>query len=105
AEVSRGNTLGPSMAFFEANGTHNRTVIFKTGNEIITYDKSARFMPDVYRYVEPYKFKWRILPDTMSIGAVLCQRAETTFGNRKWIAWFAPDIPISDGPYKFGGLP
>ena len=27
------------------------------------------------------------------------------FGNRKWIAWFTPEIPISDGPYKFCGLP
>lgn len=24
---------------------------------------------------------------------------------RKWTAWFSLDIPISDGPYKFRGLP
>jgi len=26
-------------------------------------------------------------------------------GGRHWIAWFAPSIPISEGPYKFSGLP
>ncbi|PKP22106.1 MAG: GLPGLI family protein, partial [Bacteroidetes bacterium HGW-Bacteroidetes-22] len=24
---------------------------------------------------------------------------------RDYIAWFAPDLPISEGPYKFSGLP
>lgn len=27
------------------------------------------------------------------------------FGGRRWEAWFTPDIPYSDGPYKFCGLP
>ncbi|MGA9211116.1 GLPGLI family protein, partial [Kaistella sp.] len=28
-----------------------------------------------------------------------------TFGGRKWIAWFSKEIEISEGPYKFRGLP
>ncbi|WP_326982426.1 GLPGLI family protein [Chryseobacterium sp. MYb264] len=31
--------------------------------------------------------------------------ARTEFGGRKWIAWYSTDLPISDGPYKFHGLP
>lgn len=27
------------------------------------------------------------------------------FGGRIWTAWFAPEIKIADGPYKFSGLP
>jgi hypothetical protein len=34
-----------------------------------------------------------------------CQKALTTFRGRSYIAWFAPDIPLSAGPYKFRGLP
>lgn len=49
--------------------------------------------------------KWMIGTDTMEISGIKCQRAELFYGNRSWIAWFALDIPISDGPYKFGGLP
>jgi len=27
------------------------------------------------------------------------------YGGRRWEAWFAPDLPIPIGPYKFYGLP
>lgn len=50
-------------------------------------------------------FEWELQHDTMRIQNVLCQRATLSFGNRHWTAWFAPAIPIADGPYKFGGLP
>lgn len=34
-----------------------------------------------------------------------CQMATCNFRGRCWTAWFALDIPISDGPWKFSGLP
>ena len=34
-----------------------------------------------------------------------CQQAITTFCGRTWEAWFTRDIPVSEGPYKFYGLP
>lgn len=34
-----------------------------------------------------------------------CQIATCDFRGRHWTAWFAVDIPISDGPWKFRGLP
>ncbi|WP_372756264.1 GLPGLI family protein [Labilibaculum sp.] len=34
-----------------------------------------------------------------------CQRARCTFAGRDYIAWYTMEIPISDGPYKFHGLP
>lgn len=33
------------------------------------------------------------------------QKATADFGGRSWIAWFTKDIMISEGPYKFRGLP
>ena len=108
AESAKGNNLGPSMGFFQANGTHNSLVIFKDTNSIITYNNASRFIvpATIYRYTEPKaELHWTILEDTLSIGSVRCQKATVNFGNRNWIAWFAPSIPISDGPYKFCGLP
>jgi hypothetical protein len=32
-------------------------------------------------------------------------KATTSFAGRNYEAWFTPEIPISDGPYKFYGLP
>lgn len=34
-----------------------------------------------------------------------CKRAESYFRGRHWIAWFAVDILIKDGPWKLNGLP
>jgi GLPGLI family protein len=50
-------------------------------------------------------FNWQISPDTSVIHGFVVQKAECDFGGRKWIAWFCIDIPVSDGPYKFNGLP
>lgn len=50
--------------------------------------------------------KWNIESDSMKI--VLdheCQKATCIFRGRQWTAWFALDVPISDGPWKFCGLP
>lgn len=107
SESSKGNKWGPPMSFFVANGTHNSLVIFKTANDIITFDNPCRFVTsDIFSTKELRSaIVWKILNDTMNIGGINCQRAEANFGNRKWIAWFAPSIPVSDGPYKFGGLP
>ena len=33
------------------------------------------------------------------------QKATTTYGGRKWIAWFTNEIPLHEGPYIFSGLP
>ena len=34
-----------------------------------------------------------------------CQLATCDFAGRHYSAWFAPEIPLPFGPYKFGGLP
>ena len=108
AELTKGNSLGPSMGFFQANGTHNSLVVFKDTSTIITSEPASRFISPatVYKYTEPKsQFDWRILEDTISVGGILCQKATVNFGGRKWFAWFASSIPISEGPYKFNGLP
>jgi len=59
-----------------------------------------------YRYEEPYeKPEWEILPDTMNILGYNAQKATTSFRGRDYVAWFTMEIPISNGPWKFTGLP
>lgn len=48
---------------------------------------------------------WHLTQDTLTILNQLCQRATTSFKGRDYIAWFAPGIPISQGPWQFTGLP
>src|SRR5690606_32550615 len=48
---------------------------------------------------------WQLTTDTATVHGFLCQKATIEYGGRIWTAWFTPEIPISDGPYKFSGLP
>lgn len=54
---------------------------------------------------ETLNYQWKLHPEYISILNYKAQKATTDFGGRKWIAWFAKDIPFQDGPYKFKGLP
>lgn len=52
------------------------------------------------------KLDWQLdeVRDT-SILEYTCQKATCYFGGRNYEAWYTMEIPISDGPYKFNGLP
>ena len=48
---------------------------------------------------------WTLGTDTASILGHPCQKATCHWRGRDYEAWFATDIPIRRGPWKFGGLP
>jgi GLPGLI family protein len=50
-------------------------------------------------------FNWQLSGDTATSGDYKVQKSTCDFGGRNWIAWFCPEIPYSEGPYKFNGLP
>ena len=63
-------------------------------------------------YLQPYissepipEMDWNITSTTKKIGSFTTQLATTRFRGRNYNAWFTPEIPISDGPWKFSGLP
>ena len=58
-----------------------------------------------YNVSQKVHFDWKLHPEFSKILNLTVQKASTNFGGRKWIAWFAKEIPIQDGPYKFKGLP
>ncbi len=49
--------------------------------------------------------RWEILNDTLNILNFKTQKAKVNFRGRDYFAWFSTEIKISDGPYKFYGLP
>lgn len=48
---------------------------------------------------------WEITEETKKIDELNCYKAVGEFRGRKYTAWFAPEIPVSFGPFKFNGLP
>ena len=59
-----------------------------------------------YRYIESIPMQdWKILNQKKEVLGYSCQAATTTYLGRTYTAWFAPTIPIHEGPWKFSGLP
>lgn len=74
-----------------------------SAGRLYCYDKVGNAL---YRYVEHDRlFTWKIGPEKASISGYSCQRATTNFAGRAYEAWFTREVPISEGPYKFYGLP
>lgn len=65
------------------------------------------FMPkDVFLYEEELpRQSWTITDDTKQIYGYDCQKATTKYLGRDYEAWYTLEIPISNGPWKLGGLP
>jgi GLPGLI family protein len=51
------------------------------------------------------KIDWKILKDTLSFSGIRAQKATATYKGRNWVAWFAPELPFTNGPWKLNGLP
>lgn len=49
--------------------------------------------------------QWQLTGETKEMYGRKAQKAVCRYGGREWVAWFTPEIPINDGPYKFDGLP
>ncbi|MGP1446821.1 MAG: GLPGLI family protein [Candidatus Limimorpha sp.] len=63
-------------------------------------------MRGLFEYMERLNpMTWEVTGDAKRILNYSCKKATCVFRGRKWVAWFTPDIPLSDGPWKFSGLP
>ncbi|MDD3701909.1 MAG: GLPGLI family protein [Bacteroidales bacterium] len=85
----------PPVEVFKNYPANKTTVIYRTFGEgpVLIYTEDS------------LKFDWKILPDTKKYLNYSCQKATTTFRGRTYEAWFTYEIPLSEGPYKFTGLP
>lgn len=50
-------------------------------------------------------FEWKLTQKRKSILGYDCQEATTEFRGRKYTAYFTPEVPVQNGPWKFHGLP
>lgn len=72
--------------------------------ELTVYDHKGE---GLYRYTEPMSdIEWKIMENsTKNILGYECMMAQSDYHGRSWTVWFAPEIPIQDGPWKLRGLP
>ncbi len=68
--------------------------------------ENDRFDMCGWQYTEDWeKPRWELLDSAKTILGYECQLAQTDFRGRRWLAWFTPEIPIHDGPWKLCNLP
>lgn len=84
--------------------TENTYVVkSSTDSTLIVYDI---LVDEPVYYTEKFdEMSWEIGDSTKNILGYECAVATTDYHGRKWTAWFAPEIPVADGPWKFRGLP
>lgn len=86
------------------NGVENQFYVKKN---LKKYEIQKIITNSTINYLLPIddKLEWKILSDQKNIGKYKSQKAETSYGGRIWNAWFTTELPFSDGPYIFNGLP
>ncbi|KAF5037770.1 hypothetical protein DSECCO2_561170 [anaerobic digester metagenome] len=83
--------------------------IYKDRDEkrIYTLDKVSSDISgtSVFLNEEIHPQPWTIESDTCRILNYLCNKATAKFRGREYEVYFAPDIPVNEGPWKLYGLP
>lgn len=73
-------------------------------NTMTVYDKAGSLEHGYY--TEPLgEIQWEISDSTKAVLGYDCVMATANYHGRDWTAWFSPDIPLQEGPWKLTGLP
>ena len=59
-----------------------------------------------FRYTENFPVDgWKLADGDTTILSLPCNKATLDLHGRHWTVWYTTEIPISDGPWKFKGIP
>ena len=102
----------PKTFFIRGENTENWSELvysdyFIEGNRLTEWACMPLYAEkDNGRYTEQWPLmQWSLQDSTQTILGHRCQKATCHFRGRDFVAWFAADVPIKGGPWKFGGLP
>lgn len=104
-QVKQTGVLNMSNLQTPKNKRGKDRIIFKNiyPKQLTTFENLGIFN---YSYSEPTPdIIWEIKNDTLKVLNYVCQKAIGQFRGRSYVAWFTPEINISEGPWKFTGLP
>ena len=91
--------------------TNNRNSSWDDALPVLKRNRNANkntsyvLLNDLFRIQTEDPIHWNLSTETKEVGNYHLQKATTTFGGRNWVAWFNTEITLSEGPYKFRGLP
>ncbi|MDQ0593303.1 GLPGLI family protein [Chryseobacterium ginsenosidimutans] len=76
--------------------------VYKEGNSVKIFDK---IMGTNYEYESDQKINWTLVDETKIISTYKFRKAIGKYRNKNITAWYTEEVPISEGPYTFKGLP
>lgn len=80
--------------------------VFKSLKDGITTVYDTYGLGEQGYYDEPItELEWTVGDSTKTVLGYECIMAQTDYHGRHWTVWFAPEIPLHDGPWKLCGLP
>jgi len=83
--------------------TNNNWFVDLNANKI---DKSVHHKNKHFKVIDNLpEYNWQITNEKDTFGDYEIIKATTSFRGRNFIAWFAPSIPVTYGPWKLHGLP
>ena len=85
-------------------GSETRQMLKRNINSFVNTN-FQQIKGDYFTFSTEDPIKWKLSNETKKKDQYKLQKATTDFGGRHWTAWFAPDVMINEGPYKFRGLP
>lgn len=87
----------------EPSGIKSST--FKDMNKRVAYRTGGTIPEGQVAIQDLNKLKWDYVKDTIVVLGYPCVAATSVSGGMELKAWYAPDIPIMDGPLVYTGLP
>lgn len=85
--------------------TPPRREVYKSLSENVMVDE-REFMTKMFLIRgEAAPFQWKIADGQKKVLDFLCMQATYQDSVNQYTAWFTPQIPVSNGPAEFGGLP
>lgn len=95
----------PSSLAALKNSKFNENIVIDKQKNVETVQRTAGTITK-YQYKEDCpQLKWEMLDGDTIIAGYHCSKAKTSLFGRDYVAWYAPEINMPYGPYKFNGLP
>lgn len=102
--IVRGHKGGKNGSFW--NDIQYADLFFKDGQVTEYADMPMYHESNTSQFTEPCPpQQWTLHSETKTILEHRCQKATCHWRGRDYVAWFAPDIPVKRGPWRFNGLP
>lgn len=104
-EIDRARVMSDKRDDSQLMSGHYWNYIYKNIPEGKVTERSY-FDMERWQYTEEWEQpEWEISDESKEIIGYQCFKAVTDYRGRRWTAWFAPEIPVQEGPWKLCGLP